>query len=85
MRMEPGQVHKLFEQVKVGWPVWIVYDPIKVTSHNGTLFAQAFPDVYRQNRTRHRAEQLINRLHKQADPKKLNALLKCPTGRVTRL
>lgn len=49
MRMYPHVVRILFDQVKVGMPVRIVYETVKVgVSDDHKLFVQTYPDVYGQ-------------------------------------
>jgi L,D-transpeptidase ErfK/SrfK len=50
MRMYPWCVRELFEDVEVGWPVHIVYEPIKVglDPDDHTVYLSVFPDIYHQ-------------------------------------
>jgi L,D-transpeptidase ErfK/SrfK len=48
MRMYPQVIHKLFDQVKVGMPVKIMYDPIKLGMDPSSerVYVQVYQDVY---------------------------------------
>jgi L,D-transpeptidase ErfK/SrfK len=49
MRMYPDSAHDLFDQVEVGMPVRIEYEPVKVgRDDDGNLFVVVFPDVYHE-------------------------------------
>lgn len=62
MRTYPKTAHHLFEFVKKGMPVWIVYEPVKFgTDRQGRLNMQVFPDVYLHNNSQSRALKLLER------------------------
>lgn len=48
MRMYPSVIRILFDQVKVGMPVRIVYEPIKlgINPIDNKIYVQVYPDVY---------------------------------------
>jgi len=48
IRMYPELAHKLFEKVKVGTPVKIIYEPVKIgyDPANKRLFMEVYPDIY---------------------------------------
>lgn len=48
MRMYPSVVRILFEQVKVGMPTRVIYEPIKlgIDPQHNKIYVQIFPDVY---------------------------------------
>ncbi|MGR9115765.1 MAG: L,D-transpeptidase family protein [Gammaproteobacteria bacterium] len=45
IRMYPEDIEKLFPQVPVGTPVYIINQPIKVGWHNDTLFIEVHPNL----------------------------------------
>lgn len=50
MRTYPWCVHELFDTVEVGWPVHIVYEPVKIgfNPDDHTFYLSVFPDIYGQ-------------------------------------
>jgi len=50
MRMYPAVIRELFEEVNVGMPVRIMYETVKVgvSSEDGQVYLQTYPDVYAQ-------------------------------------
>lgn len=45
IRMYPEDIEKLFPQIKVGMPVYIVNQPIKVGWSDNSLYIEVFPDL----------------------------------------
>jgi L,D-transpeptidase ErfK/SrfK len=62
MRMYPAVIHQLFEQVHLGMPVRIIYEPIKVglSPVDHKVYVQIYADVY--NRVPNMFERLRERL-----------------------
>ncbi|NOR71244.1 MAG: L,D-transpeptidase family protein [Methylomarinum sp.] len=50
IRMYPEDIEKLFPQVKVGMPVYIVNQPIKVGWSDNSLYIEVFPDLEEDNK-----------------------------------
>jgi L,D-transpeptidase ErfK/SrfK len=49
IRMYPESVRKLYELVRVGMPIRIEYEPVKIgADESGQIFLVAFPDVYQR-------------------------------------
>ena len=48
MRMYPHLVRKLFDLVRVGMPVKVIYETVKVgfSPEDRKMYVQAYPDVY---------------------------------------
>ncbi|MBM3464197.1 MAG: hypothetical protein FJX76_19040 [Armatimonadetes bacterium] len=48
MRMYPHVIRELFDRVKVGWPVKVMYDTVKVgiSPEDRKIYVQVYPDVY---------------------------------------
>jgi L,D-transpeptidase ErfK/SrfK len=44
LRMYPEDIRILFEEVEIGTPVRIIYQPIKAGIHQGTLWTEVHPD-----------------------------------------
>ena len=62
MRTYPDFVRELFEEVRVGWPVRIEYEPAKLGKDaSGRLHLVNFPDIYKKKNTRTFVENLLRR------------------------
>jgi len=63
MRMYPAMSHDLFDKVRVGFPVRIEYEPVKIgrDSETGSLCISIFPDVYGRCPLLPRAQELLTR------------------------
>lgn len=63
MRMYPAMSHDLFDKVRVGMPVRIEYEPVKLgrDPETGSLCLSIFPDVYGRCPLEARAEELLAR------------------------
>jgi L,D-transpeptidase ErfK/SrfK len=49
MRMLPDQIAQLYPQVKVGAPVKIIYEPVKMAqTRTGRIYLEAHPNIYEQ-------------------------------------
>ncbi len=60
MRTYPTLVRELFEEVRVGWPVRIEYEPAKIgRDSSGNLYLVNFPDIYRKKNTVEFAKKLL--------------------------
>jgi L,D-transpeptidase ErfK/SrfK len=46
IRLYPEHIIRLFNEVKVGTPVEIVYQPVKVGFNHGEIYIEVHPDVY---------------------------------------
>jgi hypothetical protein len=46
IRMYPDDVKELFNIVKVGTPVYVIYNPIEVKEFENKLFVRVYPDIY---------------------------------------
>jgi L,D-transpeptidase ErfK/SrfK len=48
MRMYPSVVRILFDEVKVGMPVRVIYEPVKlgINPEDNKIYVQVYPDVY---------------------------------------
>lgn len=60
LRMVPSLAHELFEHVKVGMPVRIEYQPIRLgVAGDGEIVMATFPDVYKQGMSVALARQVL--------------------------
>jgi len=60
LRMIPSLAHELFDHVKVGMPVRIEYQPIRLgVAKNGEIVMATFPDVYKQGMSVALARQVL--------------------------
>lgn len=61
MRMYPAMSHDLFDRVKVGMPVRVEYEPVKLgrDPETGSLCLSIFPDVYGRCPLQARAQELL--------------------------
>ena len=84
MRMYPSGIHELFEKVKVGMPVRIEYEPVKLgrDPETGSLCMSIFPDVYGRCPLAPRAQELLGAAGVQSwlDEKTLSNWLAHPKG-----
>jgi L,D-transpeptidase ErfK/SrfK len=48
IRLYPEDIEKLFYEVKVGTPVEIVYEPVKIGFKAGHIFIEVYPDPYNE-------------------------------------
>jgi L,D-transpeptidase ErfK/SrfK len=84
MRMYPKLAHKLFKEVRVGWPAWIVYEPVKfgLDSKKNQIDVQVFPDVYHHRDSLHSADREIasEGLQKRISLPVVHKLLGRPSG-----
>ena len=48
IRMFPSDMHELFDLVRVGTPLSITYDTVKVGQQNGIVYLAIFPDIYNE-------------------------------------
>jgi L,D-transpeptidase ErfK/SrfK len=46
IRMYPEDAEKLFNSVKIGTPVEIIYQPVKFGYHRGKIYLEVHPDLY---------------------------------------
>ncbi len=46
VRLYPDAAHQMFEQVKVGMPIYSVYAPVLIGARDGQFYLCVFPDVY---------------------------------------
>lgn len=46
IRMYPQHVKELFDLVKIGTAVHIIYNPVEVKEYENKLFIRAYPDIY---------------------------------------
>lgn len=62
MRMYPAMSHDLFDRVKVGMPVRVEYEPVKLgrDPETGSLCLSIFPDVYGRCPLQARAQELLS-------------------------
>ena len=63
MRMYPDMSHDLFDRLRVGYPVRIEYEPVKLgrDPESGGLYLVVFPDVYGRAPLLQRAQELLAR------------------------
>lgn len=62
MRTYPTLIRELFEEVRVGWPVRIEYEPAKLgRDASGNLYLVTFPDIYKKKNTVTFAKNLLNK------------------------
>lgn len=84
MRMYPSMIHELFDKVKVGMPVRIEYEPVKLgrDAETGSLCLSVFPDVYGRCPLQARAQELLSAAGVQSwlDEKVLAGWLANPKG-----
>ena len=84
MRMYPDMSHDLFDKVRVGFPVRIEYEPVKIgrDSENGSLYLSVFPDVYGRRPLGSRAAEVLSAagLDGWVDPQQLARWLARPQG-----
>lgn len=84
MRMYPAMSHELFDKVKVGMPVRIEYEPVKLgrDPETGSLCLSVFPDVYGRCPLAARAQELLSSAGVQSwlDEKVLASWLASPKG-----
>jgi L,D-transpeptidase ErfK/SrfK len=84
MRMYPHMSHDLFDRVRVGFPVRIEYEPVKIgrDSETGSLCLVAFPDVYGRAPLAARASEILSKaaLESWVDPSQLARWLAHPQG-----
>jgi len=84
MRMYPSMSHDLFDKVKVGMPVRIEYEPVRLgrDPETGSLFMSVFPDVYGRCPLAARAQELLAAAGMQSwiDPQLLARWLATPQG-----
>lgn len=84
MRMYPSMSHDLFDKVKVGMPVRIEYEPVRLgrDPETGSLFMSVFPDVYGRCPLAARAQELLTAAGMQSwiDPQLLARWLATPQG-----
>ena len=84
MRMYPAMSHELFDKVKVGMPVRIEYEPVKLgrDPETGSLCLSIFPDVYGRCPLQARAQELLSAAGVQSwlDEKVLASWLANPKG-----
>lgn len=85
MRTYPRMAKQLFELVHKGMPVWIIYEPVKFgIDRRGRLNVQVFPDVYRHNNSRSRAQKVLERERIRVPQATLRQWVSRPDG-VTRV
>jgi L,D-transpeptidase ErfK/SrfK len=46
IRLYPEDIEELFHEVKVGTPVEIIYEPVKIGFKEGHIFVEVHPDLY---------------------------------------
>ena len=46
IRLYPEDIEELFNEVKVGTPVEIIYEPVKIGFQEGHIFVEVHPDLY---------------------------------------
>lgn len=46
IRLFPNDMKELFNIVKVGTPVHVIYNPVEVKEYENKLFVRAYPDIY---------------------------------------
>ena len=46
IRLYPEDIEELFNEVKVGTPVEIIYEPVKIGFQEGHIFIEVHPDLY---------------------------------------
>ena len=46
IRLYPEDIEELFSEVKVGTPVEIIYEPVKIGFKEGHIFVEVHPDLY---------------------------------------
>jgi L,D-transpeptidase ErfK/SrfK len=46
IRLYPEDIEELFNEVKVGTPVEIIYEPVKIGFKEGHIFVEVHPDLY---------------------------------------
>ena len=84
MRMYPQMSHDLFDRVRVGFPVRIEYEPVKIgrDPETGSLCMSVFPDVYGRSPLAARASELLAKagLESWIEPQQLARWLARPQG-----
>lgn len=48
IRLYPEDIEELFSEVKLGTPVEIIYEPIKIGLKDGRIFVEVHPDLYNE-------------------------------------
>jgi L,D-transpeptidase ErfK/SrfK len=48
IRLYPEDIEELFSLVKVGTPVDIIYEPVKIGFKGGHIFVEVYPDLYHE-------------------------------------
>ena len=83
MRMYPDSAHELFDQVEVGMPVRIEYEPVKLgQDEQGNLYVVVFPDVYKRLKLDTEVKKCLA-VAGMADwlsPAQIDKLVQSPTG-----
>ncbi|NOQ35819.1 MAG: L,D-transpeptidase family protein, partial [Methylococcaceae bacterium] len=66
VRMYPEDIERIFPSVKVGTPVYIVNEPIKVGWSNGALYIESHPDLEDKQRSFERRKDIALNLIERA-------------------
>jgi L,D-transpeptidase ErfK/SrfK len=83
IRMYPEDIRLLFDIVRVGTMVKIIYKPVKIGTRSGKIFVEVHRDVYEKNGSMFRDAhlQLIEKgVADRVDPEKLNQALDRRSG-----
>jgi L,D-transpeptidase ErfK/SrfK len=83
IRLYPEDIEELFHEVKVGTPVEIIYEPVKLGFKEGHIFVEVHPDPYKEisDLFIHTARQLfIHQLWEKVDVDLLTKALEKHTG-----
>ncbi|HZO90321.1 MAG TPA: L,D-transpeptidase family protein [Chthonomonadaceae bacterium] len=46
VRLYPEAAHKMFDQVRVGMPIYSVYKPVLIGQRDGQFYLSVYPDIY---------------------------------------
>lgn len=85
LRMYPEMVRELFDDVKMGTPVRIEYETVKIAKdpETGEILVVTFPDIYSLSHPRQLAERQLRKVGFQLTNPQLKASISKGTGLVT--
>ncbi len=88
VRLYPESAHKMFDLVRVGEPIMVMYEPILVGRREGRYFLSVFPDIYHQNLvSRSRAKAILQKegLLSRVNMKEVERIVRLQAGYPTPL
>ena len=87
MRMYPTMARELFDKVKVGMPVRIIYEPVKLGRDEQGLYVVVYPDVYGRADLSDSLQALLRKegILEFFDEKMLSSLVAKPSGKPERM